>query len=166
MYVLASSPRILGLPRWHSGKESACQYKRCRRCRSGSSPGVGNGNLLQYSCQENAMDRGAWWATVHGVAKSWTRLSDWVCMHARAHTHTQRRILVVYSYVKFKNKIKLKKNRLWCRDSVYKIQQPLYKAWNGIKPDLGIECLALCLPHSRGLLSKYCYCRTQISHGK
>ena len=34
------------------------------------SPGAGNGNPLQYSCLENPMDRGAWWATVHGVAKS------------------------------------------------------------------------------------------------
>ena len=40
--------------------------------RSGRSPGIGNGNLLQYSCLENPMDRGAWWATVHKVAKSWT----------------------------------------------------------------------------------------------
>ena len=38
----------------------------------GRSPGEGNGNLLQYSCLEKSMDRGAWWATVHGVAKSWT----------------------------------------------------------------------------------------------
>ena len=36
---------------------------------SGRSPGVGNGNPLQYSCLENPMDRGAWWATVRGVAK-------------------------------------------------------------------------------------------------
>ena len=36
------------------------------------SPAEGNGNLLQYSCLENPMDRGAWWAIVHGVAKSWT----------------------------------------------------------------------------------------------
>ena len=43
---------------------------------SGRSPGEGNGNLLQSSCLENPMDRGAWWATVHGVAKSQTRLSD------------------------------------------------------------------------------------------
>ena len=35
----------------------------------GRSPGVGNGNLLQYSCLENSTDRGAWWATVHGVTK-------------------------------------------------------------------------------------------------
>ena len=43
---------------------------------SGRSPGEGNGNPLQYSCLENAMDGGAWWATVHGVTKSRTRLSD------------------------------------------------------------------------------------------
>ena len=36
------------------------------------SPGEGNGNPLEYSCLENPMDRGAWRATVHGVAKSWT----------------------------------------------------------------------------------------------
>ena len=36
---------------------------------SGRSPGEGNGNTLQYSCLENPMDRGAWWATVHGVAR-------------------------------------------------------------------------------------------------
>ena len=36
------------------------------------SPGEGNGNLLQYSCLKNSKDRGAWWAIVHGVAKSWT----------------------------------------------------------------------------------------------
>ena len=40
----------------------------------GRSPGGGNGNPLQYSCLENPMGRGAWWATVHGVAESWTRL--------------------------------------------------------------------------------------------
>ena len=42
----------------------------------GRSPGEGNGNPLQYSCLENPMDGGAWWAPVHGVAKSQTRLSD------------------------------------------------------------------------------------------
>jgi len=42
---------------------------------SGRSPGVGNGNPLQYSCLENSMDRAAWWATVHGVANRWTQLS-------------------------------------------------------------------------------------------
>ena len=42
----------------------------------GRSPGGGNGNLLQYSCLENPMDGEAWQAMVHGVAKSWTRLSN------------------------------------------------------------------------------------------
>ena len=41
----------------------------------GRVPGEGNGNPLQYSCLENPMDGGAWWATVQRVAKSWTRLS-------------------------------------------------------------------------------------------
>ena len=41
---------------------------------SGRSPGGGHGNPLQSSCLENPMDRGAWWATVHGVTKSWTQL--------------------------------------------------------------------------------------------
>ena len=39
---------------------------------SGRSPGGGNGNPLQYSSLENPMERGAWWATVHGFAKNWT----------------------------------------------------------------------------------------------
>ena len=46
-------------------------YKRLRRYLGGR-----NGNPLQYSCPDNFMDRGAWRATVHGVTKSWTQLSD------------------------------------------------------------------------------------------
>ena len=42
----------------------------------GGSPGGGHGNLLQYTCLMNPMDRGAWWATVHRVAQSWTRLKQ------------------------------------------------------------------------------------------
>ena len=44
----------------------------------GRSSGEGNGNPLQYSCLENPIDRGAWQATVYGVAKSWTQLSDFI----------------------------------------------------------------------------------------
>ena len=48
----------------------------------GRSPGVGNSSPFQYSCLENAMDRGAWWAAVHGVAQSWAQLKHLACMHA------------------------------------------------------------------------------------
>jgi len=44
----------------------------------GRSPREGNGNPLQYSCLENSMDRGAWWAIVHGVTKSRTQLSNYI----------------------------------------------------------------------------------------
>ena len=49
--------------------------------RTGRSPGEGNGNPLQYSCLENSKDRGALWATVPGVPKSLTHLSDWAATH-------------------------------------------------------------------------------------
>ena len=55
------------------GKESACNAGDLGLIPGlGRSPGEGNNNLLQDSCLENPTDRGAWWATVHGVAKSWT----------------------------------------------------------------------------------------------
>ena len=58
---------------------------------SGRSPGGRYGKPLQYSCLENLTDRGAWWATVLGAAKSQIRLSD--CTRARAHTHTHTHTL-------------------------------------------------------------------------
>ena len=55
---------------WLNGKESACSKGDPGSIPgSGRSPGEGNGYLLQYSCLENSINRGAWWATVHGVAK-------------------------------------------------------------------------------------------------
>ena len=45
--------------------------------RSERSPREGNGNWLQYSCLENSMDKGAWWATVYRVIRNWTQLSNW-----------------------------------------------------------------------------------------
>jgi len=50
----------------------------------GRSPGEGNGNPLQYFCLESIMDKGSWWATVHGATKSWTGLEG-----LTAYTHTQ-----------------------------------------------------------------------------
>ena len=54
----------------------------------GRSPGEGHGNPLQYSCLENPIDRGAWWATVHRVAKSQTKLK-------RLSTHTEKQLMFV-----------------------------------------------------------------------
>ena len=56
---------------------------------SGTASGVENENLLKYSCLGNPMDRGAWWATVHGVAKSWTQPSTHVHSYTHTHTHTR-----------------------------------------------------------------------------
>ena len=66
-----------GFPGGSYGKASACNAGDLGSIPgSGRSLGEGNGNPLQYSCLENSMDRGAWWATVHGVPKSRTRLSN------------------------------------------------------------------------------------------
>ena len=74
------------------GKESACSTGHAGEVgsfpRTGRSPGGGHGNLLQYSCLENLLDRGAWRATVHGVAKSWTRLR----VSTNTHTNTNKQL--------------------------------------------------------------------------
>ena len=69
---------LSGLPQWLSGKESTCSAGDTGD--AGLILGLGrplekDGNPLQYSCLENPMDRGAWWAGVHRVTKSQTRLS-------------------------------------------------------------------------------------------
>ena len=73
-------PYLCGrLRRWHGGKQSSCrrrEHKRrgfdpwIRKMPYLLLPGEGSGNPLKYSCLENSMDRGTWWASVHGVAKS------------------------------------------------------------------------------------------------
>ena len=66
-----------GFPGGSAGKESACNVGDLGSIPgSGRSPGGGHGSPLQCYCLENPMDRGAWGATVPGVTKSWTRLSD------------------------------------------------------------------------------------------
>ena len=74
----------LGFPGGTSGKEPTCQCRRHKRHRfnPGRSPGGGHGNPLQYSCSENPMDKGDWWATVQRAAKTRTRLKR-LSMHAR-----------------------------------------------------------------------------------
>ena len=72
--------------RGSDGKKSTCNagdqgsIPELGRC-----PGEGNGYTFQYSCLENSMERGAWWATVHKVVKSWTCVSDSLTHN---HTHT------------------------------------------------------------------------------
>jgi len=64
-------------PGGSDSKESSCNAEDLDSIPGlGRCPGEGNGNSLQCSCMRNPMDRGAWWATVHGVAKSRTQLSD------------------------------------------------------------------------------------------
>ena len=78
MLDLSQCGPYLGLPLWLSGKEPACSAGDIGDSGSipelGRSPGGGHGNLLQYSCLENPMDRGTWWTVVHWVTESWTRL--------------------------------------------------------------------------------------------
>ena len=75
---------FIGLPWWISVKESACNAGNPGSIPwLGNSPGGEHSNPLQYSCLENSKDKRGWWATVHGVAKSWTRLK-WLSTH---HLH-------------------------------------------------------------------------------
>ena len=71
---------LLGFSGGSDGKESTCNAGDVRDSGSipelGTSSGGGHGNSLQYSCLENPMDRGAWQATVHGVPKSRTQLTN------------------------------------------------------------------------------------------
>ena len=71
----------MGFPGGSEVKASACNVVDLGSIPgSGRSPGEESGNPLQYSCLENPMDGAAWWATVHGVAKSQTRLSDFTSL--------------------------------------------------------------------------------------
>ena len=78
------------LHRWLRGKESTCQTGDAGDAGSipgsGRSPGGGNGNPLKHSCWENPMDRGAWWATVQGVPKHWTRLRTRHAVNSHIHS--------------------------------------------------------------------------------
>ena len=84
-----SRPQESQLLSLHSsvGKESACNAGDLGSIPGlGRSPGEENGNSFQYSCLENPMDWGAWWATVHGVSKSWTW--QWLSMHGMVWKRT------------------------------------------------------------------------------
>ena len=77
VHMTCSLFKYLVFPVGSDGKESACSAGEPISIPGlGRSPGEGNDNPLQYSCLENSVDRGAWWATVLGVMKSWTLLRD------------------------------------------------------------------------------------------
>ena len=81
MFSNCSGEDSWGFPGGLDGRESACSAGGPSPIPgSGRSPGEENGNPLQCSCLENSVGRGAWWATVHGVAKRRTRLK---CQHKR-----------------------------------------------------------------------------------
>ena len=79
-----------GLSFLSCGCHGGCLLKHIHIC------GEGNGTPLQYSCLENPMDRGAWWAAVHGVARSWTRLSDFT---STFHFHALEKKMATHSSV-------------------------------------------------------------------
>ena len=70
LFHLRKDVLLNSLPWWLSSKESTCQCWRCKLYPWVGNIGEGNGNPLRYSCLGNPMDRGAWWATVHGVEKA------------------------------------------------------------------------------------------------
>ena len=113
---------------------------------SGRSPGGGNGNPLQYSCLGNPMDRGAWRATVHGVAKSWTRLST--------HTYSG-----TFSSVQFSHSVVSDSVTPWtmARQAPLSMGFPRQEYRNGLLfpspgdlPNLGIEPTSLMSPALAG----------------
>ena len=102
-----------GSPGGSVGKESACRAGDLGSITgSGRSPGEGNSNPLQYSCLENPMGWGAWQATVHGVTKSQTWLSNftqfiWATAHSSETTkHIQRHLYACFAVIKLPKTIK------------------------------------------------------------
>ena len=102
IFILSSTAAITNnqhynFPGGSESKESSCNAGEPGSSPgSGRSPGKGNGNPLQYSCMENFMDRGAWWAAVLGVAKSRTRLSDFTFT---LHFHALEKEMATHSSV-------------------------------------------------------------------
>ena len=79
---------VYGFPGGSDGKESVCNVgDLCLIPGLGRSSEEGSGNPLQYSCQGNSVDRGAWWTTVHGVAKSRAFLSKLVALATRKEVY-------------------------------------------------------------------------------
>ena len=95
-----------GFPGGSEVKASACNAGDLSSIPgSGRSPGEGNGNPLLYSCLENPMGGGAWWATVHRVAKSWTLLNDFTFTIAFINYWLDCKFLKYFQYLAISIKI-------------------------------------------------------------
>ena len=118
---------------------------------SEKSPGEGNGNPLQYSCLENPLDRGAWWATVHGVAKGRTRLK-WLSTHTlfisiwwRCQMRTQHSRSMSTDFTESKT----------CVSSCSAKEPPL---WTNLFIYIIIEVLVMILYGLRHHSCQHCFC--------
>ena len=110
----------------------------------GRSPGGGRDNPLQYSCLENPMDRGAWWATVHSVTKNWTQLSN-QHLHFPQVTPFYREESKYFGELRYFCKVtkslsesescSVVSNSLW--------PQWLYSSWNSPGHNTGVGSLSL-----------------------
>ena len=101
-----------GLPRWCIGKEPICQRRRCKRHEFDPWVGMINGHPLQYSCLENPMDRGAWWAPIHGGSQK------------VRHNYTCMSSFVLKKFTSFWNTL--------CLEILF---QPAYRPWHEVSPN-------------------------------
>ena len=88
---------FMGFPGGSNGKISACNARDSGSPGLRRSPREGNGNPLQYSCLGNPIDRGAWRATVHGVAENWTQLSNYYLLTFSPISRGQRSEIKVWA---------------------------------------------------------------------
>ena len=111
----------------------------------GRFPGERHSNPLQYSCLENHMDRGAWWATVYGVSKSRTRLSNLAHVHAFLHlpTDTHTRQVLPFDFQKLTLKIYFK-DILHTKDRNYLYIILLKVSLKNSQPNLCAWCRSVC----------------------
>ena len=128
----------MGFPGGSEVKASACNAGELGSIPgSGRSPGEGNGNPLQYSCLENPMDRGVWWATVHGVAQSQMRLSDLTFINNSKMLDWQRHQSLSCAIFHFAQEKQIKREGKWLGSSNFCLTLALMmdSARRGFYPD-------------------------------
>ena len=86
----------MGLPGGSDGKESACNAGDPSSIPGFEDPLEKGMAMLQYSCLENSMDRGTWWTTVHGVAKSRTQLTDRLHLYLKPYFFSKQLFILIF----------------------------------------------------------------------